>query len=358
MKTPVNRLFGLYVHWPYCLTKCPYCDFFSRAEKKIDETALAGGYIRDLKQIPSKTRITSVFFGGGTPSLMSVSMFEMLMKHIRTHVCLSEDVEITVEVNPDAITPEKMKALADLGVNRLSVGVQALNESDLVFLGRRHSVKTALNCIENAQKMGFRVNMDLIYARPEQTLKKWEEELKIALSLGLGHYSLYQLTIEPDTVFGRKNISGADEETAAHLFLNTLEIMEKAGCPAYEVSNFSRPNEECRHNLTYWLGYDYAGIGPSAHGRLGLNATVAPSSVPMWLKNGIESQLLTPEERFEERLLTAMRLPNREFPIKGLNTQGVRRAKENGWLTVTDTSICPTKQGLLFSNTLALWVCP
>lgn len=358
MKTPGNRSFGLYVHWPYCLTKCPYCNFFSRAEKKIDETALTCGYIRDLKQVPPRTEITSIFFGGGTPSLMPISMFETLMRHIRTHTCLSEDVEITVEANPDAITTKKMKEFKELGVNRLSVGVQALNESDLAFLGRHHSVKTALNCIENAQKMGFRVNMDLIYARPEQTLKQWEEELKIALSLGLGHYSLYQLTIEPDTVFGRKNISGADEETAALLFLNTLEIMEKAGCPAYEVSNFARPNEECRHNLTYWLGYDYVGIGPSAHGRLGLNATVAPAGISQWLQNGIESQLLTPEERFEERLLMAMRLPNRLFPIKGLNAQGVHRAIENGWLSVTDTSICPTKQGLLFSNTLALWVCP
>lgn len=358
MTQPPDKPFGIYVHWPYCLSKCPYCDFFSRAEKKIDETTLLTGYRRDLTLIPLKTRATSIFFGGGTPCLMSLTLFKSLMNDIRARCRLTDNAEITMEVNPDAITPDKMQALADMGVNRLSIGVQALNERDLSFLGRRHSVQTALTCIETAQKLGFRVNMDLIYARPEQTVQSWQNELKTALSLGLNHYSLYQLTIEPNTVFGRKKITPANDETAARLFETTWDIMAAAGRPAYEISNFATPGEECRHNLTYWLGHDYAGIGPAAHGRLGLTATVAPASVPLWLQNGIKTERLTSAERFEERLLTAVRLPKHDFPIKELDQNGVRKALAAGWITVTDNTFHPTKTGLLFSDTLAAWLCP
>lgn len=358
MTPPADKPFGIYVHWPYCLSKCPYCDFFSRAEKKIDETALTAGYRRDLSLIPLKRRVTSIFFGGGTPCLMPLSLLKIVLDGIRERARLAHDAEITMEANPDAVTPDKMRALSDMGINRLSVGVQALNERDLSFLGRRHSVQTAIKCIETAQKTGFRVNMDLIYARPEQTARSWKNELKTALSLGLNHYSLYQLTIEPNTVFGRKKIAPADDKTAARLFEDTWDMMSAAGRLAYEISNFAVPGEECRHNLTYWLGNDYAGIGPAAHGRLGLTATVAPASVPLWLQNGIKTERLTSAERFEERLLTAVRLPKHDFPIKELDQNGVRKALAAGWITVTDNTFRPTKTGLLFSDTLAAWLCP
>ena len=363
MQSRQKPLFGLYLHWPYCLSKCPYCDFFSHPCQAPNEDILLAGYLRDLKQMANLTtnrRLTSIFFGGGTPSLMSPAFMEKIMHSITTIFTLSDDIEITLEANPDAITKEKMTAFKNLGINRLSIGVQALNDTDLKFLGRRHSVQTALNQIEEAKNIFPRLNMDLIYARPNQTIKAWETELQIALSLGLSHYSLYQLTIEENTVFGQKNISPADEKTAEHLYRLTDSIMNEAGIPSYEVSNYARRGEESRHNLTYWMGGDYIGIGPAAHGRLGLMATESEHSVDKWLKQGIMSDRLTPDEKFEEQVLMGLRLTHTPFPIKGLSPKGIQKARQLGWITLSDddSTITPTLNGTLMLNELIIMVLP
>ena len=363
MQSRQKPLFGLYLHWPYCLSKCPYCDFFSHPCQAPNEDILLAGYLRDLKQMANLTtnrRLTSIFFGGGTPSLMSPAFMEKIMHSITTIFTLSDDIEITLEANPDAITKEKMTAFKNLGINRLSIGVQALNDTDLQFLGRRHSVQTALNRIEEAKNIFPRINMDLIYARPNQTIKAWETELQTALSLGLSHYSLYQLTIEENTVFGQKNISPADEKTAEQLYRLTDSIMNEAGIPSYEVSNYARRGEESRHNLTYWTGGDYIGIGPAAHGRLGLIATKSEHSVDKWLKQGIMSEQLTPDEKFEEQVLMGLRLTHTPFPTKRLSPKGIQKARQLGWITQSDdgSTITPTLNGTLMLNELIVMVLP
>lgn len=363
MQSVQNPLFGLYLHWPYCLSKCPYCDFFSHPCSAPDEDILLAGYLRDLKQMANLTDnriLTSIFFGGGTPSLMSPAFMEKMMHDITDIFALSDDIEITLEANPDAITQDKMHVFADLGVNRLSIGVQALNDTDLNFLGRRHSVQTALKRINEARHIFPRINMDLIYARPNQTPSEWEKELKTALSLGLSHYSLYQLTIEENTVFGQKNISPANEKTAEHLYRLTDSMMNDAGIPSYEVSNYARRGEESRHNLTYWTGGDYIGIGPAAHGRLGLTASESPKSVDKWLKNGISLTKLTPAEKFEERVLMGLRLTHTPFPTEGLSPTGIRKALQLGWITQSDDglTVTPTLNGTLMLNELIVMVVP
>ena len=358
-----NPLFGLYLHWPYCLSKCPYCDFFSHPCSSPHEDILLAAYLRDLKQmakLSDNKQLTSIFFGGGTPSLMSPTFLEKIMNAIITTFHLSDDIEITMEANPDAISRDKMRTFADMGINRLSIGVQALNDADLHFLGRRHSVKTALTRIEEAKNIFPRINMDLIYARPHQTLDQWQSELEKALSLGLNHYSLYQLTIEENTVFGQKDISPANEEIAEQLYRLTDNIMTNAGIPSYEVSNYAKSGEESRHNLTYWTGGDYIGIGPAAHGRIGLIATESPKSVDTWLKQGIASENLTPNERFEEQVLMGLRLTQTPFLTQGLSEEGIQKALHLGWITLSDnkTTITPTLTGTLMLNELIVMVLP
>lgn len=363
MHSVQKPLFGLYLHWPYCLSKCPYCDFFSHPCSAPNEDILLAGYLRDLKQMADLTdncTLTSIFFGGGTPSLMSPSFMEKIMHAVTSTFNLSDDIEITMEANPDAITRDKMHTFANLGINRLSIGVQALNDTDLHFLGRRHSVKTALTRIEEAKSVFPRINMDLIYARPNQTAEQWESELQHALSLGLHHYSLYQLTIEENTVFGQKDISPANEEVAEQLYRLTDDIMINAGIPSYEVSNYAKTGEESRHNLTYWTGGNYIGIGPAAHGRIGLKASVSPKSVDKWIKEGISLEQLTPQERFEEYVLMGLRLTHTPFPTQGLSKEGIQKAIKMGWITQSDdkTTITPTLAGTLMLNELIVMVLP
>ncbi len=357
-----SKLFGMYVHWPYCLSKCPYCDFFSRADKTADSEALLNTYARDLTffrdKAPDKP-LTSLFFGGGTPSLMTADFFERLMTKIRELYAFTDDIEITMEANPDAIDGDKMKAFASQGVNRLSLGVQALNPADLAFLGRRHTVETALRRLDEARAIFPQINMDLIYARPRQTTAQWVNELQRALALDLPHYSLYQLTIEENTVFGKQGIKSADDDTAAELYHVTDDLMTAAGKPAYEVSNYATPENECRHNLTYWTGGDYIGIGPAAHGRIGLNATSNPAAVSTWIKQPPRTIALTPAERQEENILMGLRLRTRDFPTALLDDNGVEKAIANGWLERrSDTTVRVTPDGTLLLNQLILTVCP
>ncbi len=356
-----SNLFGMYIHWPYCLSKCPYCDFFSRADKALDADALLKAYIRDLTffqpSAPVKP-LTSLFFGGGTPSLMTPPFFEKLMHEIQKRYSFAPDIEITLEANPDAIDADKMRFFKSMGVNRLSLGVQSLNNADLAFLGRRHTAETALQRLEEAIGIFPQINMDLIYARPNQTPADWEAELLRALQLKLPHYSLYQLTIEENTVFGKRGVETADEDMAAALYQLTDDIMNAAGKPGYEVSNYAAPANECRHNLTYWTGGDYIGIGPAAHGRIGLTATENPASVPLWCQNDPIVTPLTPQERQEENILMGLRLRTRDFPTELLNPRGVEKAFQAGWLERRPgNTVRPTTAGTLLLNQLILTVC-
>lgn len=354
-KPSLPDLFGVYIHWPYCLSKCPYCDFASVAGACKDEAALAARYRDELKNLPRRT-ITSVFFGGGTPSLMSVDLVRALLEQMAPR--LAPDVEITMEANPDAIDAQKMRELKALGVNRLSLGVQSLVADDLKRLGRRHSVQTALKRIEQAQRVFPRVNMDLIYARPGQTAAAWADELRRAIQMGLTHYALYQLTIEENTPFGRQGVCPADDETAREMYVMTDKMMSNAGVPAYEVSNYARAGYECRHNRTYWLGADYAGVGPAACGRLGLKATQNPDSVAEWLCGKTLVTRLTSAERETEKILMGLRLRQGGYPADELNPAGVARAVRNRWARLRQNRVYPTLEGTLMLNQLVLTVLP
>lgn len=349
-------LFGIYIHWPFCLSKCPYCDFYSCTDKTVDYNILMKNYQRDILFFKSKMNIvptvTSIFFGGGTPSLMPIDFFENFMAFLKKEFLFSSDVEISLEANPDAIDAQKMFLFQQNGVNRLSIGVQALNDSDLRMLGRRHNVATALNRLAEAKDIFDKVNMDLIYARPNQSVLQWEEELNKALDLNLSHYSLYQLTIEEDTPFGKQNIHIPDEETAVDLYLKTNEIMNQRGKPAYEISNYADLTNQCRHNLTYWLGEDYLGIGPASHGRINLLATQNPRSVKQWLNEKPTCQLLTITERQVEKIIMGLRLYDKGFPLNLLNLSGVQKAMDLGWGFCKNNLFYPTMNGHLLLNQL------
>ena len=344
--------YGLYIHWPFCLSKCPYCDFASRPMRG-KEDILRAGYTRDIQNAP-KGILTSIYFGGGTPSLMSESFFDFLIKEITNHFQISPDAEITLEANPDAITPDKMRFFRNSGVNRLSVGVQSLRPGHLLFLGRKHTVDTAWNTVHQASKIFPRVNMDLIYGLPRQSLKSWQEELQKALALNLGHYSLYQLTIEENTVFGKKGIQPCSEKQAVRLYELTDEMMDKAGLPAYEVSNYTRKGQESQHNMLYWTGGNFIGIGPSAQGRIGNIATQNERWPMDWLKTPTHQEVLTPEQIKMERLIMGLRLRKRWYPLQDLPLVQVQEALNRGWIEASYQGIRPTLKGILMLNQLIL----
>ena len=354
LKTGTTSPLGLYIHWPYCIHKCPYCDFASTVCKSPDEELLLKTYKRDMDIFSDQRPLTSIFFGGGTPSLMSLQFCEKLMESIRQHYAFSKDIEISLEVNPDTVNKTKLKGFKELGVNRLSIGVQSLNKKDLQFLGRTHSVEDALCCINNAKQIFNNVNIDLIYARPHQSLKAWEQELLKALKLDLPHYSLYQLTIEENTVFERKKQQPCSQTQACRLYKLTDEIMQHHHRPAYEVSNYAKKGFECRHNMTYWLGQDYIGIGPAAHGRLGLKATENSRLVSLWTKTLPKQEMLTPKERELEKMLMGLRLRQHPFPTSHLNPQKVQQARQKGWIHMEKEGILPTQKGTLMLNQLVL----
>ncbi|MEL0105496.1 MAG: radical SAM family heme chaperone HemW [Rhodospirillaceae bacterium] len=265
---------ALYVHWPFCESKCPYCDFNSHVTESIDQTRWAAAFCAELDHFASeinKASITSVFFGGGTPSLMTPPTVAAVLKKIDNLWGLPGEAEITLEANPSSVEANRFADYHTAGVNRVSLGVQSLDESVLKFLGRRHSRDEALAAIGIAAKTFSRFSFDLIYARPGQTIASWRNELQQALSLAGSHISVYQLTIEPGTAFHKDRVSTVDEETGAALYEMTQEMLEQADMPAYEISNHARPGDECRHNLTYWRMGSWLGIGPGAHSRLQSN---------------------------------------------------------------------------------------
>lgn len=272
--------FGVYVHWPFCAAKCPYCDFNSHVRTAIDEAGWLDGILAELDWVAAhqtqKPVVETVFFGGGTPSLMTGTSVEKILRKIAALWPLANDPEITLEANPASADAGRFAGYRAAGVNRVSLGVQALNDADLKKLGRLHDVAEAKNALKMAMNTFDRVSLDLIYARPDQTDVQWRAELQEALSFGTDHLSLYQLTIEPETPYallhknGQLQIPG--EDLAAGLYETTQELTEAAGLPAYEISNHARAGQESRHNLIYWRYGDYAGVGPGAHGRISLNS--------------------------------------------------------------------------------------
>jgi oxygen-independent coproporphyrinogen-3 oxidase len=322
--------FGVYIHWPFCKSKCPYCDFNSHVAETIDQARWRRALLAELAHFAAETQgrtVGSVFFGGGTPSLMDPETVAALIQAVRRAWPAAEDMEITLEANPTSVEAARFAALAAAGVNRVSLGVQALDAAALEFLGRHHSAEEALAAVALAATTFPRYSFDLIYARPGQTVAAWRSELDDALAYAGEHLSLYQLTIEPGTPFARDRVAAADEETATSLYEATQEILEFHGLPAYEVSNHARAGAACHHNLTYWQGGDYVGVGPGAHGRLTVGSNTealyqiyAPER---WLE-AVEARghatakraALSPEERREELLMMGLRL-----------SEGVNRAR-------------------------------
>lgn len=296
-----NGGFGVYLHWPFCAAKCPYCDFNSHVSAEIDVNRWNRAYLSEIDRIGALTKgrvLNTVFFGGGTPSLMPAELVHSLLDRMRATWPTANDLEITLEANPTSVEAGRFRGYAAAGVNRLSMGIQALNDTDLRRLGRLHSVAEAERAFDIARDTFERVSFDLIYARQDQSLAEWRAELTRALRMAVDHFSLYQLTIEDGTAFGARHAAGGlkglpHEDLSADMYLITQEICEDAGLPAYEVSNHARPGYESRHNLIYWRYGDYAGIGPGAHGRLTLDgiktATDTPKAPLRWLEM-VESQ--------------------------------------------------------------------
>lgn len=319
--------FGLYLHWPFCQSKCPYCDFNSHVAARVDQSRWLRAFEAEIDRIGALTQgriLNSVFFGGGTPSLMEAATVQGILDRIRATWTLANDVEITLEANPGSVESARFEGYARAGVNRVSLGIQSLDAEDLRRLGRMHSVEEAKAAIDIAQTTFQRVSLDLIYARQNQTLPAWREELSRALDFGTSHLSLYQLTIEDGTVFGQmqaKNLLRGlpEEDLSADMFELTQEITSASGLPAYEVSNHAGPGNESRHNLIYWRMGDYAGIGPGAHGRLTLDsvrfATEAERMPTAWLDRTLTRPgsaeaitRLASDDRATEYLMFALRL--------------------------------------------------
>ena len=313
---------ALYVHWPFCVSKCPYCDFNSHVRESVDQAAWRDALLADLAYeaaaLPGR-RLGSIFFGGGTPSLMPPATVAAVIDAATGHWAAEPDIEITLEANPSSVEAARFADIARAGVNRVSLGLQALDDAALGFLGRAHGVAEGLAALDTAQAAFARVSFDLIYARPGQSLGDWHGELTRALSFGTEHLSLYQLTVEQGTRFATEEREGRltlpDPDYAADLFELTRETTARAGLPAYEISNHAAPGMESRHNLTYWRYGDYAGVGPGAHGRRGGLATARHKKPENWInavtRNGHGAQIeepLVPSERATEALLMGLRL--------------------------------------------------
>lgn len=319
--------FGLYIHWPFCASKCPYCDFNSHVAETIDQTRWLKTYAQEIARLGAETGgrvLNSVFFGGGTPSLMDPALVAALLEAVGKTWVVANDLEVTLEANPGSVEAGRFRGYAEAGVNRLSMGVQALNDADLRRLGRVHTAAEARAAFDIARGTFARVSFDLIYARQYQTAGAWLAELREALAMAVDHFSLYQLTVEPGTAFGARHAAGKLaglplDDLAADMYLATQDICDAAGVPAYEVSNHARPGRECRHNLIYWRSGDYAGIGPGAHGRLTLNgrrwATEAPRAPGAWLgqveagrAGEVPREALSGQEQGAEYMLMGLRL--------------------------------------------------
>ena len=330
---------ALYVHWPFCVSKCPYCDFNSHVRASVDQRAWCEALLADVAHeaalLPDH-RLSSIFFGGGTPSLMEPTTVEAVIDAARDHWPVDDDVEITLEANPNSAEAARFADLARAGVNRISLGLQSFDDQALAFLGRAHSAAEGMGALEAAQSAVDRVSFDLIYALPGDTESSWQESLDRALGLGTEHLSLYQLTIEPGTRFAtmvtKHEFEPLDADTSATVFEMTQERTAAAGMPAYEISNHARPGAESRHNLAYWRYQDYAGVGPGAHGRRSGMRTVRHKKPENFLsavsRNGhglVEEELLTRHEAAHEALVMGLRLAEGIKPRELAEQLGVDR---------------------------------
>lgn len=368
--------FGLYLHWPYCESKCPYCDFNSHVATGVDQRRWQNAYLSEIERLGQQTPgriLDTVFFGGGTPSLMEPGLVASILEKIRSTWRSRNDPEVTLEANPGSVEAGRFQAYRDAGVNRISMGMQAMNDDALRKLGRRHTTEDARNAFDIARRCFDRVSFDLIYARQDQTLVAWRDELTRALALAVDHLSLYQLTIEDGTAFADRLARGGllglpTEDLAADMYDLTQDLCDKFGMPSYEVSNHARPGSESRHNLIYWRGGDYVGVGPGAHGRLTIDgvrwATEAPKAPALWLsmveagKPGeLPREKMTAEEHGLEYLLMSLRLTEgldlaRCASIAGqtFDPQKLDELLDLGAINVADGRLCVTKSGRLVLN--------
>jgi putative oxygen-independent coproporphyrinogen III oxidase len=357
----MKTAFGVYVHWPFCLSKCPYCDFNSHVRHAaIDEARHVRAFTAEIAataaRVPGRT-VSTIFFGGGTPSLMQPGTVGAILEAIAKHWTIAPEVEVTLEANPTSVEATRFRGYRAAGVNRVSLGVQALNDAELKALGRLHTAQEALDAVAIARKAFERYSFDLIYARPGQTPQAWASELKRAIAEAAEHLSLYQLTIEQETPFAALHAAGKlvtpDEDVARTLYDTTQEVCSAAGLPAYEISNHARPGAECRHNLVYWRGHEYAGIGPGAHGRLDIagerRATATERRPEAWLMRVealghgvVTDETLSHVEIADEFLMMGLRLaegidPARYEQIAGrpIDERRIAILREEGAVEVT-----------------------
>jgi putative oxygen-independent coproporphyrinogen III oxidase len=373
---PLMRDLALYIHWPFCKSKCPYCDFNSHVRADIDEDIWEKALLKELNHLANRTgkrQLRSIFFGGGTPSLMRPATVNAIINQSCRHWTPTPDLEITLEANPNSVEVSHFQELHAGGINRVSIGIQALDSADLQQLGRHHTVDEGIAAITTGMNIFKRVSFDLIYARPHQTLEEWERELSRALSFGTEHLSLYQLTIEPGTAFAPLHQRGElvipDDDLAADFYKLTDRKMLAAGLPAYEISNYARAGYESRHNLCYWHYGDYAGVGPGAHGRLSLGANRLATRqyrVPeTWLRavekgSGEEEALiLSPREQAMEAIMMGLRLtegiPLASLPVEGqsvINRSALKSLVDNGYLHDSKTFLQATFEGRLRLNSV------
>jgi oxygen-independent coproporphyrinogen-3 oxidase len=366
MTSASEPAFGVYVHWPFCLSKCPYCDFNSHVRHAaIDEARYVRGFTAEIaataERVPGRT-VSSIFLGGGTPSLMQPETVGAILDAIARHWRVAPDVEVTLEANPTSVEATRFRGYRTAGVNRVSLGVQALDDAALAELGRLHTAREALDAVDIARAAFERISFDLIYARPRQTPQDWGDELRHAIALAGEHLSLYQLTIEPETPFFALHRAGKiatpDDDTARALFDVTQDVCSAAGLPAYEISNHARPGAECRHNLVYWRAHEYAGIGPGAHGRLDIDgerhATATEKRPEAWLMRVetkghgvVTDDVLMREEMADEFLLMGLRLSEGVEPERYEQLAGRPLDPERIAVLVADGFVEATAKGRL-----------
>ena len=366
--------FGIYIHWPFCKSKCPYCDFNSHVRERIEHDRWRAALVRELDHYADATvgrTVTSVFFGGGTPSLMEPATVAAVLERIAARWPVADNLEVTLEANPTSVEADKFRAFRAAGINRVSLGIQALDDVSLKFLGRQHNATEATGAIELAAKTFDRFSFDLIYARPGQSVAAWEAELTRALDYAVGHLSVYQLTIEEGTAFfplhARGELVLPDEDLAGDLYEATQSLLDRAGLAAYEISNHARPGEESRHNLTYWRYGDYVGVGPGAHGRLTLDgekfATRAHRAPEIWLERverdghgAANPDPIDRDARGSELLMMGLRLregvararlieeTGRDLPDL-VDAGALDRLVTGGFLEVSDATVRATHEG-------------
>jgi oxygen-independent coproporphyrinogen-3 oxidase len=370
----LTRDLALYIHWPFCLAKCPYCDFNSHVRDRIDQTRFAAALRRELATeaaLLGPRRLTSVFFGGGTPSLMTPETVGALIDDATRYFAPADDLEITLEANPTSIEAGRFAGYRAAGVNRVSVGIQSLDDRSLKTLGRQHSAAEAIEALSLARRLFPRVSFDLIYARPGQDMASWRAELRQALAIASDHLSLYQLTIEPATKFEVLHRQGEivlpDEDTAAALYDATGDECARAGLLAYEISNYARPGQESRHNLAYWRYQDYAGIGPGAHGRVTVDGTLRATrrhrAPEPWAERVereghalTDSDAVDSDTKAREALMMGLRLAEgidlAWFAARTDRTVAestdpaiLERCVEEGYLTLTENRLTATREG-------------